>query len=73
MSVDKASIIRLIALLASVAAFFGLNVPDSIQEYVAGAVMLGVTLYGFWKNNPLSKKGKKQKELLEKNGLYKEW
>ena len=66
---DKASIIILVALLASVLAYFGINVPADIQEYIVGAIMLILVGYGFWKNNYLASKGKKQKEVLEKHDL----
>lgn len=66
---DKASVVRIIALIASILLYFNVNVPSEIQEYIAGAVMLFITLYTAWKNNYLSKKGKAQKEALKRKGL----
>lgn len=66
---DKASVIRLVALLASVATYFGINVPDDVQEYITGAIMLLIVGYSFTKNSYLGRKGKKQKEVLKKHDL----
>lgn len=69
MKPDKASIVRLVALLVSLAAYFGLHVPEDVTEYIVGAIMLGIVLWGHWKNNYLGKKGQRQKEILKKHSL----
>lgn len=67
---DKASVIRVLTLIAALLAYFGINVPESTIELVT-YVIVGVTgLYAAYKNNYLFSRGKKQKELLEKEGLY---
>jgi len=66
---DKLSIARIVALLASILAYFGLNFPEDVQDYVVGVVMLILTLHAAWKNNYLSSKGKKQKQALKDKGL----
>jgi Phage lysis protein, holin. len=66
---DKASIARIVALVASILAYFGMNFPEDTQEYVVGAVMLVLTIYAAWKNNYLSSKGKKQQKVLKDNKL----
>lgn len=66
---DKMSIARIVALIASIVAYFGLNFPEEVQDYVVGAVMLILTLYSAWKNNYLSSKGKRQKQVLKDKGL----
>lgn len=67
---DKASIARIVALLASILVYFGINFPEDVQSYVVGAVMLILTLHSAWKNNYISSKGKKQKEALKDKGLH---
>ena len=69
MVVDKASVIRIVALVLTLVAYFGINVPEGIDEYIVGTVMLFVTIYTAWKNNYLAKKGKEQKKILEKHNL----
>lgn len=66
---DKMSIARIVALIASIVAYFGLNFPEDVQDYTVGAIMLILTLYSAWKNNYLSRKGRKQKKTLKDNGL----
>lgn len=69
MIVDKASVARVVAAIIALVAYFGINVPENMDEYIVGAVMLVVTLWGIWKNNYIAHKGKKQKEVLEKHDL----
>lgn len=66
---DKLSIARIVALLASILVYFGLNVPEDVQDYVTGTIMFALTLHAAWKNNYLSSKGKKQKQVLKDKGL----
>lgn len=66
---DKASVARVVALVISLVAYFGINIPENMEEYIVGAAMLGITLYAAWKNNYIARKGKKQKEVLEKHNL----
>jgi SPP1 family holin len=66
---DKASVLRIVALLASLLAYFGLNIPQEWHEWIAGAIMLGIAIYSAWKNNYLSRKGQQQKAVLKDKGL----
>ncbi|MDC3414258.1 phage holin [Terrihalobacillus insolitus] len=66
---DKASITRLVALVVSLVGYFGINVPSNVQELLVFIVFTVVSAYGFWKNNYISQKGKKQKEVIEREGL----
>jgi SPP1 family holin len=66
---DKASLLRVVALIASLLAYFGVNVPQEWHEWIAGAIMLGLAIWGAWKNNYLGKKGKKQQEILDRHNL----
>jgi SPP1 family holin len=68
---DKASITRIVALLISTLAYFGVNVPEELHEYIVGAVMLIVIGISAWRNNYLSKRGQAQKEVLKKHNLTK--
>jgi SPP1 family holin len=71
MKVDLPSITRIVALLASMAAYFGYNVPKTTVEWVSMVIFGTVSLYSAYKNNYLFTRGHKQKEVLEKHGLYK--
>lgn len=66
---DKASVARVVALVISLVAYFNINVPENMEEYLVGAVMLVITIYTAWKNNYIARKGQKQKEVLEKHNL----
>jgi SPP1 family holin len=71
---DKASIARfallIVAVINAVLNMLGYQtIPDDLVNDIV-AVASGIyTLYMGWKNNYLSKKGRKQKEVLEKHGL----
>ena len=71
---DKASITRfallVVAVINAVLNMLGYQtIPDDLVNDIV-AVASGIyTLYMGWKNNYLSKKGRKQKEVLEKHGL----
>lgn len=67
---DKESVFRMIALIASFIAYFGINVPESVVEAVSYVVFGAIILYTAYKNNYLFKRGKKQKEVLEATNLY---
>ena len=69
MQMDKASVVRVVAAVIALVAYFGINVPDGMDEYIVGAVMLVLTLWSMWKNNYLARKGKKQKEVLKQHNL----
>jgi SPP1 family holin len=69
--VDRGSIGRIVALLISLLAYFGVNVPEELHEYIVGAVMLIVIGISAWRNNYLSKRGRAQKEVLKRNNLTK--
>ena len=66
---DKASIARTVLLVIAVLANFGINVPEELHEYIVSAVMLIMIAVTTWYNNYLGKKGKAQKEVLEKENL----
>jgi SPP1 family holin len=66
---DKASLARVVALVFSLLAYFGLNIPNEWQEWTVGTVLLVMSIYSAYRNNYLFKKGKKQKEVLDKHGL----
>ena len=66
---DKASVTRVVLTIAALVAYFGINIPEELVEYIVGAIMLALTLWSMWKNNYLAKKGKAQKEVLEKHDL----
>jgi SPP1 family holin len=71
---DKASVTRfallIVAVINAVLNMIGYQtIPEQLVNDVV-AVASGIyTLYMGWKNNYLSKKGRKQKEVLEKHGL----
>lgn len=67
---DKPSVIRALGLIASLLAYFGINVPESTIELVAFVIVGIMGLYTAYKNNYLFERGLKQKETLEKEGLY---
>jgi SPP1 family holin len=74
---DKGSIIRTIvlaiALLNQSLVLTGKSpIPYSSEEIESGltaALTVGASLWAWWKNNYISKKGQKQKEVLEREGL----
>ncbi len=73
---DKASITRFIVLLAAVInAVLNLlgyqTISDELINDIIAVVSGAVMVWAAWKNNYLTKKGRKQKELLKDNGLSK--
>lgn len=66
---DKASVARVVALVISLVAYFNINVPEGMDEYIVGAVMLVITIYTAWKNNYLAKKGQEQAKVLKRHNL----
>lgn len=66
---DKASISRIVVLVLTMLAYFGVNVPEEWVEWITGAILLGMALYTAWKNNYLSRKGAQQKAVLKDKGL----
>lgn len=71
---DKASITRfallIVAVINAVLNMLGYQtIPDDLVNDVVAVVSGVYALYMGWKNNYLSKKGRKQKEVLEKHGL----
>lgn len=71
MRADLPSITRMVALVASMAAYFGYNIPETTVESVSMVIFGGVSLYSAYKNNYLFTRGRKQKEVLDMHGLYK--
>lgn len=75
---DKMSIIRTIILVLALAnnllVAFGyspLPIEDQQVELVVSVVWTIVaSLWAWWKNNYISKRGKEQKRVLDSNGLY---
>jgi SPP1 family holin len=71
---DRASITRfallIVAVINAVLNMLGYQtIPDDLVNDIVAVVSGIYTLYMGWKNNYLSKKGRKQKEVLEKHGL----
>lgn len=71
---DRASVTRyvllVVAVFNAVANMIGYNTISSELANDIAAVISGLfILYAGWKNNYLSKKGVKQKEVLEQNNL----
>ncbi|SFA56096.1 holin, SPP1 family [Parageobacillus thermantarcticus] len=71
---DKASVTRfiflIVAVINAVLNMLGYQtIPDDLVNDVVAVVSGIYALYMGWKNNYLSKKGRKQKEVLEKHGL----
>jgi SPP1 family holin len=71
---DKVSITRfallIVAVINAVLNMLGYQtIPDDLVNDVVAVVSGVYALYMGWKNNYLSKKGRKQKEILEKHGL----
>jgi SPP1 family holin len=71
---DKASITRfallIVAVINAVLNMLGYQtIPDDLVNDIVAVVSGIYALYMGWKNNYLSKKGRKQKEVLEKHGL----
>lgn len=72
LNLDRASIVRVLLFIASALAYLGVNIPESTVEFVSYVVFGAIGLYGLYKNNYLFERGKKQKQLLDKFGLYDE-
>lgn len=71
---DKASVTRyvvlVVAVVNSVLNIFGYQtISDELTNDLVSVLSAAYFLYMAWKNNYLSKKGKKQKEILDKHGL----
>lgn len=66
---DRASVLRVLLSLASLLKLFGVEIPEEALNALADVIAGAIILWAVWKNNYLSKKGLKQKEVLEKNGL----
>jgi SPP1 family holin len=71
---DKASVARfvllIIAVINTVLNMLGYQtISDDLANDIVAVVSGLYALYMGWKNNYLSKKGRKQKEVLEKHGL----
>ncbi|MGG3920677.1 phage holin [Geobacillus thermodenitrificans] len=72
---DKASITRytvlVIAVINAVLNLLGYQtISDELTNDLVAVISGAVMLYVGWKNNYLSKKGRKQKEVLEREGLH---
>ncbi|MED3732570.1 MULTISPECIES: phage holin [Geobacillus] len=71
---DKASVTRfallIVAVVNAVLNMTGYQtIPDDLVNNVIAVASGLYALYMGWKNNYLSKKGRKQKKVLEKHGL----
>ncbi|KYD24632.1 phage holin [Parageobacillus toebii] len=71
---DKASVTRFtlltIAVINAVLNMIGYRtIPDDMANDIVAVVSGIFAIYAAWKNNYLSKKGRKQKEVLDKHGL----
>lgn len=66
---DKTSIARFLGLIAALVAYFGFEIGEQLQNAFVDVVFGGYIIYTAWKNNYITKKGKEQKELLDKNNL----
>lgn len=71
---DKASVTRVVALVIvlvnavlNIAGFE--TIPTEFGDDLSAVLLMIVSLWTAWKNNYLSRKGKAQKETLEKAGL----
>lgn len=73
---DKASISRFVVLIVAVVnAVLNLlgyqTISDQLVNDIVAVISGFVMIWVGWKNNYLSKRGKKQKEVLRQNGLTK--
>jgi SPP1 family holin len=73
-NMDKSSVVRytvlVIAVINAVLNLFGYQtISDELANNIVAVISGFIMLWVGWKNNYLSKKGRKQKEVLEKNGL----
>jgi len=70
---DKASVIRVvIGVLGLIKLFlepYGYEIPQELIDAIANVIAVVAIAWVGWKNNYLSKKGKKQKEVLQKYDL----
>lgn len=71
---DKASITRftvlVIAVINAVLNLLGFQtISDELTNDMVAVISGIIMLWAAWKNNYISKKGKKQKEVLEREGL----
>jgi SPP1 family holin len=71
---DKSSVARytvlVIAVINAVLNLFGYQtISDELANNIVAVISGFIMLWAGWKNNYLSKKGRKQKEVLEKHGL----
>lgn len=71
---DKASVVRftllVIAVINAVLNMLGYRtIPDDMANDIVAVVSGVFAIYAAWKNNYLSEKGCKQKEVLDKHGL----
>lgn len=71
---DKTSVARytvlVIAVLNSVANLLGYQtISDDLTNDIVAVISGGIFLWAGWKNNYLSRKGRKQKRVLAENNL----
>jgi len=62
---DKPSITRFISLIVALLAYFGVNIPNSIEEAVVGIIVGVVAIYTAWKNNNLTEEAQEAQEYLD--------
>lgn len=66
-----ASVLGAILFAAKVilAQFFGYEIPQELIDNTISAVLAMVAVYGAWRNNYITNKGKKQYKILENPDL----
>lgn len=71
MFVDKASVVRLVALIVALLTYFGINLPENVVEAITSIAVGVYALYMAWKNNDFTEEAKQgtkhMKELKERN------
>lgn len=66
---DKASITRVVLAIVALVKLFGVDIHAEVIDAVVDVIASMVVMYTVYKNNYISGKGKRQKEVLDKNGL----
>ena len=69
---DKASITRFVALIVALLAYFGINVPSTVEEGFVALVFGVYTLYMAYKNNDFTWEAKEGTEHMKELKALKE-